>query len=160
MHRGDRGTFPKFPEIGKSRGDPFFKGVWGETGFPKGLLGTIQSIWVAGNPIISNLETIPAQNHAFRGPIFGPKTSPGQPGPNFQIPGPNCGPEFQKLVPGTQNQKDAHRKTMQNPASRIPTGAIWCKLWSKNILINSGAHFPSKLAQRDGGSSKMTLQEF
>ena len=45
-------------------------------------------------------------------------------------------------VPGTENQKDARRKTMQNPASRIPNGAIWCKLWPKNIL----GHFAERVA--------------
>ena len=58
-YTGGQGDLPQIPEIGNSRGEPFFKGGLGETGFPKGLLGTIQSIRVAGNPIISNLETIP-----------------------------------------------------------------------------------------------------
>ena len=106
----------------------------GETGFPKHLLGTIQSILVTGNPLISIFETILPQNHVFPTPIFPPKTSLGQPEPNFQIPGPNFGSGVQKWVPGTKNQKDAGRKTMQNPASRIPNGAIWCKLWPKTIL--------------------------
>ena len=50
-------------------------------GTPKGLLGTIQSIWVRGNPLISIFETIPPQNHVFRAPFWGPGTFPGQPGP-------------------------------------------------------------------------------
>ena len=77
-----------------------------ELGLPKGLLGTIQSIWVAGNLLISNLETIPPQNHVFPPPIFGPKPSPAQisksqvqflgPGPKMGLQGPKpkiCGPK-------------------------------------------------------------------
>ena len=48
-------------------------------------------------------------------------------------------PRAPMFVLGTQNQKDAGRKTMQNPASRIPNGAIWCKLWPKNILGKPGS---------------------
>ena len=50
-------------------------------GTPKGILGTIQSIWARGNPLISIFETIPPQNHVFRAPFWGPGTFPGQPGP-------------------------------------------------------------------------------
>ena len=48
-------------------------------------------------------------------------------------------PRAPMFVLGTQNQKDAGRKTMQNPASRIPNGAIWCKLWPKTILGKPGS---------------------
>ena len=81
MYRGARGTFPNLPELGEILGKPFSGGVLGETGTPKGLLGTIQSIWVRGNPLISIFETIPPQNHVFRAPFWGSGTSPGQPGP-------------------------------------------------------------------------------
>ena len=118
-----------------------------ETASPKCLLGTMQSIWVAGNAIISNLKPFLPKTVFFPTPIVAPKTSLGQPGPNLEIPGPNFGPEAKQNVPGAKKQKDAGRKTMQNPASRIPNGAIWCKLWPKTILINSGAHFPSKSCQ-------------
>ena len=80
-YTGGQGTLPNFPEIGEILGKPFSGGVGGETGTPKGLLGTIQSIWVRGNPLISIFETIPPQNHVFRTPFWGPGTSPGQPRP-------------------------------------------------------------------------------
>ena len=39
----------------------------GDTCFPKGLLGTVQSILVTGNPLISIFEYIPSPNHFLRG---------------------------------------------------------------------------------------------
>ena len=96
---GPGGPSPNFPKTGKSKENRVFKMGLGETGFPKGLLGTIQSIPVTGNPLISIFETIPPQNHVFLGAIFPPKTSPGQPEPNFQIPGPNLGMGPKMLVP-------------------------------------------------------------
>ena len=80
-YTGGQGYPPQFSRIGEILGKPFSGGVWGETGTPKGLLGTIQSIWVRGNPLISIFETIPPQNHVFRAPFWGPGTSPGQPKP-------------------------------------------------------------------------------
>ena len=85
MYRGSPGAFPNFPEIGKILGKPFAGGVWGETGSPKGLPDTIQSIWVAGNPLISNLKSIPPQNHVFQAPLSGSKTWAG---PRKSGPGP------------------------------------------------------------------------
>ena len=81
--QGARGALPQNPRNWEKSGKQFFKGGWGETGFPKGLLGTIQSILVTGNPLIFNFETNPPQNLVFPTSILHPITSLGQPGPNF-----------------------------------------------------------------------------
>ena len=57
----------------------------------------------------------------------------------------------QNWVPRTKKQKAAGRKTMQNPASRIPNGAMWCKLWPKTIL---GQTKPSQASSWEGQCSK------
>ena len=48
-----------------------FGRVCGETGTSKHILGTIQSIWVAGFANISILEPFPKQNRVFRAPGCG-----------------------------------------------------------------------------------------
>ena len=86
--QGARGDLPQISRNWEKSRGTIFKGVWGKTGFPKGLLGTIQSIWVAGNPMISNLGTIPLQNHVFWVPFLArkpPRATLGQPS---QEPGP------------------------------------------------------------------------
>ena len=88
IHRGARGTLPQVPENRGKLGKPFFKRVLGETSLPKHLLENIQSILVAGNPLIPNLGTLHKQNRVFPTPIFGPKTFSGR---SRQIPGPNSG---------------------------------------------------------------------
>ena len=75
--QGGQGAYPKIPEIGEIPLKQFSGGVWGETGSPKGLLDTIQSIWVTANPPIFLFETICSQNQVFPTPIVPPKTSTG-----------------------------------------------------------------------------------
>ena len=67
---GPGGPSPISRTPGKVRGNHFLKGIWGETGSPKCLLVTIQSIPVTGNPIILIFETIPQRNHVFPTPIL------------------------------------------------------------------------------------------
>ena len=88
-----RGTFPYFPEIGEILIKQFSGGFRREMGAPKGLPDTIQSIWVAGTPLISNLGTIPKQNHFFQPPFLVPKPSQASPGKS----------QVQILVPGSKN---------------------------------------------------------
>ena len=49
-NRGWPGALPKIPENWEIAQKLGFGGVWGETGTSKHILGTIQSIWVAGFP--------------------------------------------------------------------------------------------------------------
>ena len=66
-------------------------------------------------------------------------------------PVPNPGSGVPDLTPGTENQKDARRKTVQNPASRISNGAICCKLWPKTIWGRPGrfwSPFSDKMCQK------------
>ena len=60
------GALPEIPENWEIAQKLGFSGVWGETGTSKHILGTIQSIWVAGFPRISIWEPYPKQNHVFR----------------------------------------------------------------------------------------------
>ena len=83
---------------------------------------------------MSILKTIPPQNHVFPTSIFGPKTSPAHPGPNFQIPYQVLLVWGPKMDLWAKNEKDARRKTMQKTGLGIENGAIWCKLWLKTIL--------------------------
>ena len=69
----------------------------------------------------------------FQPPFLVPKPSRASPGPNFWS-------GVQKWAPGPENQKDAHRKTMQKTGLGIPNGAIWCKLWPKTILGKPGPY--------------------
>ena len=87
------------------------------------------------------------------GPYFGPRPKIG---PIFWARAQNWAPILgpdpklctgdQKWDPGTEHQKDARRKTVQNPASRIPNGAIWCKLWP-NIIWGQFGTLGSILAR-------------
>ena len=83
---GPGGPSQIFRKPGKVEGSHFLNGVWGETGSPKHLLGTIQSIWVKGNPLISIFETIPPQNHVFRDPGFAQNIAQAESGARFWIP--------------------------------------------------------------------------
>ena len=65
-NRGWPGALPKIPENWKITQKLGFGGVLGETGTSKHILGTIQSIWVAGFPRIPILEPFLKQNHVFR----------------------------------------------------------------------------------------------
>ena len=65
-NRGWPGALPKIPENWEIAQKLGFGGGWGETGTSKHILGTIQSIWVAGFPRNSILEPFPKQNHVFR----------------------------------------------------------------------------------------------
>ena len=46
--QGGQGAIPNFPKIKEILVKQFSGEFWRETGSPKSLLGTIQSIWVAG----------------------------------------------------------------------------------------------------------------
>ena len=64
----------------------FSGGILGETGLPKGLLGTIRSIPPARIPVEPLGEGFLMENHLFPGPIFSLKWSPAQPAhPGDQI---------------------------------------------------------------------------
>ena len=67
--RGWPGALPKIPENWEIVQKLGFGKVWGETGTSKHILGTIQSIWVAGFPRISNFEQLPKQDHVFGGDV-------------------------------------------------------------------------------------------
>ena len=109
----------------------------GETGFPKGLLGTIQSIRVTGNPIFSIFETFPQQNHVFPTPGLAQNIAQAESGARFGILDPiwDSGSQKWSLGPKTKRMRAG---TIQNPAARIRNGAIWSKLWPKSILAPWG----------------------
>ena len=91
----------------------------------KGLLGTIQSIPLAQNPIKLHGEAFPPQNHFFTICVY-PKG-----------PWPSCNPNLRsgcpKVVLRVENAKLAYRKAMQNPVVGIPNGVICCNLWQKTV---------------------------
>ena len=97
----------------------FFSGrVWGETGLPKGLLGTIQSIPPARIPVKPLGEGFLVENHLFPGPIFGPKRSPAQPAhPGDQI----LDPGFQKWPPWLKISKSRTEKPCRIQWSEFQT---------------------------------------
>ena len=118
---------------GKVRGAHFLKGFGGKLAHPN-------TSWVPYNPFGSReIPNLHFRNHSSTKPCFWKpwicsKHRPGRVGSHILDSSQIFGSGVQMLVPGTKNQKDARRKTMQNPASRIPNGAIWCKLWPKTIL--------------------------
>ena len=94
-NKGWPGALPKIPENWEIAQKLGFGGVWGETGTSKHILGTIQSIWVAGFPIFWIWGSIPKQTHVFRGPTFGQNIAQAESGARPGIPG-------QKLDPGSR----------------------------------------------------------
>ena len=97
---GAQGVLPTNPRNwGEILAELFFERVWGETGLPKGLLGDIQAIWVAGNLMFSNLGPFPKQNHAFFGSHYCSKPRPGRVWNPIRDPGPEGGSEVPNVVP-------------------------------------------------------------
>ena len=135
---GPRGTLPNFPEIVENPRETIFWWVWGETGSPKGLRDTMQSICVVGTPLVSNLKTIPPQSQDCPTPIVGHKASPGQISKS-QVHFLN--PWSENRPPGPKTKKETHRQTMPSPGIGIDNGAIWCKLWRKAISGKPGSMF-------------------
>ena len=90
----------------------------------KGLVRTIQCISLWGTPVIPSEKIMFLSCHFFQPQFLGPKRSPGQ----------NVGPRGPDLAPRPNNQKDARRKMVQNPAGINSNGATRCKLRPKTIL--------------------------
>ena len=125
---GTGGPSPNFPKLGKVGGNHFLKGVLGETGFPKGLLGTIQSIPVTGNPILSILETFPKQNHVLGSPGFAQNIAQAESGARFGILGPIWDSGSQKMFPGPKTKKMRAEKPCRTPPPEFemePYGASY-----------------------------------
>ena len=55
-----------------------------------------------------------------------------------------------KFTPGHENQKDARRNSVQNPASRNSNGAMRCKLWPKTILEGTPQNLGICRGQKQG----------
>ena len=116
------GDHPQFPGIQGNPRKSFCGRVWEETGFPKGLLSTIQSIPVKGNPIIDSANRSPTR------PCFSKpwqNIAQAESGARFGILCP-----FGDLIncPPGPNSKKMRAENHVEPASIIPNGAIWFKL--------------------------------
>ena len=83
----------------------------------------------------------------FGPPIFGPKTSPGQPGPNFQIPGPHVGSGVQKWTPGAQTKKMRTEKPCRTPVSDLEMEAYGASYGQKTFW----GHSPGPAQAQLGG---------
>ena len=109
--RGPGGAPHYPPGLGEILVEPFFNRVWGETGLPKGLLDSIQTIWVAGNPVFSNLGPFPKQHHVLGVSHYCSKPRPGRVWRPIRDPGPECGAEVQIWSPGLKISKLRLEKT-------------------------------------------------
>ena len=110
-----------FQDLGEFAEKLFFKGVLGQSSLPIWLPGTLEFIWAGRIPLNPHQKIISLQNYLFQDPKITPKTSPGQ---NVDLGVPKSDPGLQNLTSCMQKQKDARRKTMQNPALEKSNGAI------------------------------------
>jgi len=76
---------------------------------------------------------MPPRNRVFWNPSLAQNIAQAESGARFWIPVKMQDPGFRFWSLGPKTKKMRAEK-MQNPASRIRNGAIWCNLWPEIIL--------------------------
>ena len=113
-HHGRARAGPRdFRDLGKSGGNYFLGGVWGEMGQAKGVPILLGTFFVRGPPQTVHWGAQPSTISCFLGPIFGAPKAPGPARAQFWIWGSKFGIRGPKFDPGHQKPK---RCAPKNPA--------------------------------------------